>query len=89
MRRNFLSSMLTAAILAAGSLWAAPNAAQYLNEISEQTYQIQTQADSLERSVRSGAHDWNSSAAYTYDMAERAKTFGVTRPGWGSARRHQ
>ena len=73
MRRNFLSGILPAAILAAGSLWAAPNAAQYLNEIGEQTYQIQTQADGLERYVRSGAHDWNSSAAYTYDMAEGAQ----------------
>jgi hypothetical protein len=73
MRRTFLSRILPTAILAAGSLWAAPNAAQYLNEINEQTYQIQTQADGLERYVRSGAHDWNSSAAYTYDMAGNAQ----------------
>jgi hypothetical protein len=78
MRRNFLSSIflpsiVPAAILAAGSLRAAPTAAQYLSEINEQTYQIQTQADSLERYVRSGAHDWSSSAAYTDDMAESAQ----------------
>lgn len=73
MRRDFFCCILPAAILAGGSLWATPTAGQYLNEISEQTYQIQTQADGLERYVRSGAHDWNSSSAYAYDMAERAQ----------------
>jgi hypothetical protein len=82
MRRNFLSSIglssiMAAALLPAGSLWAAPDtgspAAQYLNQIDEQTHQIQTQADRLEAYVRSGAHDWNSSAGYTYDMAEGAQ----------------
>jgi hypothetical protein len=70
MRRDFFCCILPAAILAAGSLWAAPNAGQYLNQIHEQTYQIQTRADGLERYVRSGGHDWNSSSAYAYDMAE-------------------
>jgi hypothetical protein len=78
MRRNFLSSVVLpsifpAAILAAGSLWAAPNAAQYLNEINEQTFQIQTQADRLDAYVRSGSRDPNNSAAYTLDMAEGAQ----------------
>jgi hypothetical protein len=73
MRRNLLPSILPAAILAAGSLWAAPNAARYLNEIGEQTYQIQTQADGLEGYVRSGAHDRNNSSAYTVNMAEGAQ----------------
>ncbi len=82
MRRSFrssigLSSILAAALLPAGSLWAAPDigspAAQHLNQIDEQTYQIQTQADRLEAYVRSGAHDWNSSAGYTYDIADGAQ----------------
>jgi hypothetical protein len=65
MRRNLLSIMpltvLAAALLPAGSLWAAANtsnpAAQHLNQINEQTYQIQAQADRLEAYVRSGSHD--------------------------------
>jgi hypothetical protein len=73
MRRNF-SFILPGAILAAGTLCAAPNpsisSAQYLNQINEQTYQIQAQADGLERYVRSGARDAVNSAAYTVDMAE-------------------
>jgi hypothetical protein len=77
MRRSFLSSIIAAALLPAGSLWAAPatgnSAAQYLNQIDQQTYQIETQADGLEAYVRSGSHDWNNSAGYAYDMAEKAQ----------------
>ena len=72
MRRNFLF-IVPGAILAAGTLCAAPNSSpstQYLNQINEQTHQIQAQADGLERYVRSGARDAVNSAAYTVDMAE-------------------
>ena len=67
MRRNIFSSILPPRFLPAGSLWAAPNPGpsdQYLNQITEQTYQIQTQADHLEAYVRSGAHDWTVPLAY-------------------------
>jgi hypothetical protein len=74
MRRNFLTSTVAAAVLAGGSAWAAPNAGNstthYLNQVNEQAYQIEAQADQLEAYVRSGAHDWVSSASYTSDMAE-------------------
>jgi len=82
MRRNLLSSItlstiMAAALLSAGSLWAAPNfgnsATPYLNRINEQAYQIQTQADRLEAYVRSGSHDWSSSMVYTAGMAEGAQ----------------
>jgi len=77
MRRNLLSSIVAAALLPAGFLCAAPGAgsspAQYLSQIDEQTYQIQTQADRLERFVRSGAHGGNDSAGYTYGMTEGAQ----------------
>jgi hypothetical protein len=77
MRRNVLSGAVAAAILVAGPVWAAPNtgasAAQFLNQINVQTNRIQTHADRLEAYVRSGARDWNNSAAYAFDMAEEAQ----------------
>jgi len=82
MRRNLLSSItlstiVAAALLPAGSVWAAPNfgnsATPYLNRINQQAYQIQAQADRLEANVRSGSHDWTSSTSYTADMAEGAQ----------------
>jgi hypothetical protein len=72
MRRNFLF-IVPGAILAAGTLCAAPSSvssAQYLNQINEQTHQIEAQADGLERYVRSGARDVVNSTAYTVDMAD-------------------
>jgi hypothetical protein len=81
MRRNFLSSIrlstiVAAALLPAGSLWAAPNAgtsAHYLTQIDQQTYQIQTQADRLEVYVRSGADEWTVNAGFAADMADGAQ----------------
>ncbi len=81
MRRNFLSSIVLSAAVAAlvpsGSLWAAPtagkSAAQYLNQINEQTNQIQAQADLLERYVRSGADEWTVNAGFATEMAEGAQ----------------
>jgi hypothetical protein len=77
MTRNILSGIIAAALLPAGSLWAAPNtvnsAAQYLNQVNEQAYQIQAQADRLDASVRSGSSDWITSASYTAEMSEGAK----------------
>jgi hypothetical protein len=72
MRRNFLF-IVPGAILAAGTLCAAPNSSpsvHYLNQINEQTYQIQAHADGLESYVRSGARDVLSSTTYTVDMAD-------------------
>jgi hypothetical protein len=99
MRRNFPSSILAAAILAAGSLAAAPNAgvpaAQYLSQINEQTFQIQTQADRLEAYLRSGAHDWTNSATYTFGIAEEAQKLSAlldqvaARPGANNDTRMQ
>jgi hypothetical protein len=77
MRRNFLNTILAAALLPAGSLWAAPNfgssAAPYLSQIHEQAYQIETQADRLEAFARSGGRDEKYSAGLTFDMEERAQ----------------
>jgi hypothetical protein len=77
MRRNFLAISFATATLAAGSAWAAPNAANstthYVNQISEQAFQIEAQADQLEAYVRSGAHDRVSSTAFTSDMSEGAQ----------------
>jgi hypothetical protein len=86
MRRNFLFSIMpvtiiTAALLPAGSAWAAPNAGNsathYLNQISDQAYQIETQADRLEAYLRSGAHDQVNSAGFTMDIAEGAQKLWV------------
>jgi hypothetical protein len=75
MRRNLLCSIIAAALLPAGSLWAAPSLGNsgYVNQIHEQVFQIQAGADGLEAYVRSGAHDWNSMAVYAADMAERGQ----------------
>jgi hypothetical protein len=73
MRRKFLCSIAAAALLPAASVWAAPNATQYVNQINEQTYQIQTQADRLETYVRSGADEWTVNAGFTSDMARAAQ----------------
>jgi hypothetical protein len=82
MRRNFLtgivpSTIMAAALLPAGSLWAAPttgnSAAQYLNQIDQQTNQIQTDADNLESYVRSGADEWTINAGFASDMHEGAR----------------
>jgi hypothetical protein len=76
MRRNILPGIIAAALLPAGSLWAAPHAnaaAQYLNQINEQTYQIQADAGLLEQYVRSGAVDWTINAGVTVDVAEGAQ----------------
>jgi NH3-dependent NAD+ synthetase len=91
MRRNFLSSVFVAALLPAASLWAAPNAAatsnSYLSQITEQTHQIQAQADRLESYTRSGAHDSVYAAALAWDMAESAQKLAaildqfVSQPG--------
>jgi hypothetical protein len=77
MRRNILSSIIAAALVPAGALWAAPNtgasATQYVNQINEQVYQIQTEAESLEQYVRSGAVDWTTNASLTSDVADDAR----------------
>jgi len=77
MRRKFLFLTIMAALLPAASVWAVPNAgksaAQYLNQINEQTYQIQTQADQLEEYVRSGADGWTINAGFATDMSEGAQ----------------
>jgi len=78
MRRNILSSIIAAALLPAGSLWAAPNAgspaAQLVNQINEQTSQIRNDADDLEQYVRSGADEWTINAGLAATMAENART---------------
>jgi|HubBroStandDraft_1064217.scaffolds.fasta_scaffold252960_1 hypothetical protein len=74
MRRNLFSTILVAALVPAASLWAAPNTAapsnQILSQITEQTYQLQIQADRLERYLRSGAHDSTYASGLTFEMAE-------------------
>jgi hypothetical protein len=74
MRRNLFSTILVAALVPAASLWAAPNTAapsnQIVNQITEQTYQLQTQADHLERYLRSGAQDSAYAGGLTFEMAE-------------------
>jgi hypothetical protein len=74
MRRNLLSIILPGAMLAAGTLCAAPNqsgsSAQYLSQITEQTNEIQAQADGLEGYVRAGGNDWANSTAYIFDLAQ-------------------
>ncbi len=81
MRRNLLLSVMAAAVLPAGSLWAAPDAAapstQYLDRIGEQAFQIQVQADRLESYLRSGAHDAPHAAGYTLDIAEGTRRLAV------------
>jgi hypothetical protein len=82
-----LSSIMAAALT--GSLWAANISpfAQDLNQVGEQAYQLQTQADRLEAYVRSGAHDWVTSASFASDMAREAQTLSslldkvAVRPG--------
>jgi hypothetical protein len=72
MKRNSLSSIIAAALLPVGSLWAVPNnsATQYVNQINEQAYQIQTDAGRLETLVRSGADEWTVNAGCTAQMEE-------------------
>lgn len=77
MRRNLFSSIFSGIVVAAlvpASLWAAPNSVapsnQILSQITEQTYQLQSQADRLERYLRSGAHDSVYASGLTFDMAE-------------------
>jgi hypothetical protein len=77
MRRNLLSTIIAAALLPAGSLWAAPSfgnsAAPYLNQINEQAYLIHARADRLEACVRSGVRDCVNLTGYTAEMAEGAQ----------------
>ena len=99
MRRSLLSSIIAAALVPAASLWAAPNIAapsgQLLNQISEQAYRIQSQADGLEAYLRSGAHEFSSAAAYTNDMADSAQKLAglldqfASQPGATNATRQQ
>ena len=67
-------AVLTAALIAAASAWAAPSAvapsAPYLTQIGEQALQIQMQADRLESYLRSGAHDAGYASRFTVDMAD-------------------
>ena len=103
MRRNLLTGTLTglvaAVMIPATSLWAAPVAeppsTQYLNQISEQALQIQTQADRLEGYLRSGAHDAGSASRYTTDMAGSTQKLAtlldafVSQPGTTNQTRQQ
>jgi hypothetical protein len=80
MRRNFflsttLPSIVAAALLPAGSLWAAStnSAVQDLNQISDQTYQIQARADRLEAYLRSGAHDLVTAGVFINEIAGEAQ----------------
>lgn len=99
MRRNLLSGIIAAALLPAASLWAAPDAAapstEYLNQINDQAFQIQTRADRLESYLRSGAHDAPSASGYTLDIAEGARKLAalldqfVAQPGTTNDTRQQ
>ncbi len=74
MRRNLFSTILVAVLVPTASLWAAPNTPapsnQILSQITEQTYQLQIQADHLERYLRSGAHDSAYASGLAFNMAE-------------------
>lgn len=99
MRRSLLSSIFVAALVPAASVWAAPNAAAtsnlYLSQIAEQTYQIQSQADRLERYTRSGAHDAAYAAGLAWDMAGSTQKLVallgqfVSQPGTNNETRRQ
>lgn len=103
MRRNLLSGIVAAALLPAAllsnTLWAAPDVAppstQYLNQIGEQAFQIQVQADRLESYLRSGAHDAVSASGYAFEMAESAQKLAtlldafVSQPGTTNVTRQQ
>jgi hypothetical protein len=99
MRRNIFSSIIFATLVPAASVWAASNAAapsaQYVNQITEQTYHIQTQADNLETYLRSGAHDRTSAAGYVQDMADSTQKLAsllerfVSQPGTTNDARQQ
>jgi hypothetical protein len=81
MRRTIFSSIIFAALVPASSVLAAPNAvvpsSQYLNQISEKTFQIEAEAEGLEAYLRSGARDTVSASAYTVEMSQDTQKLGA------------
>ena len=84
-RTRFLITLTAAYMSAAPNTTAQSN--QVLSQISEKAYQLQAQADTLEAYVRSGSHDWMSSAGYTNDISESTQKLAslidqfVSQPG--------
>lgn len=72
MKRSVFYTIITAALVPAASLLAAPSIEtapnQLRNRIADTTYQIQMEADGLQGYVRSGAHDRRSTYAYAYNL---------------------
>lgn len=99
MRRKLLSTLFAAALVPAAALQAAPNVAapsqEFLQQISQQTYELQAHAGTLEAYVRSGSHDWSTTAGFANDMAENAQKLAalldryVAQPGTDNETRRQ
>jgi septal ring factor EnvC (AmiA/AmiB activator) len=102
MKRNFLCSLLAAALLPIAPVWAASScrvnrrAEQDLSDIQHQAYQVGRQANGLEEDLRSGATDWivvtgqtNMIADHVRDLSKDVHRFEAVEPNLNKTENRQ